>query len=98
MITTDSSEIGRLDAVSKTWSLAGSLIKGRHGHNVIFDGMHFLVVGGAGPANPWQRTEKCTPIGETVICTEQGIALYQYANYPELTLVADTYGPGYGEC
>ena len=39
-------EIGRLDAVTRTWSLAGSLKQARSGHAVVFDCTQFLVLGG----------------------------------------------------
>ena len=80
--------IGRLDAVTRTWSLAGKLNKGRNGHGVIFDGGQFLVIGGDGTF----KTENCIPNGETVTCTEVGKALNDYSYYPELALVADDYG------
>ena len=82
------SYIARLDAVRKSWSLAGVLNKGRSGHGVIFDGMQFLVVGGYGTT----KIEKCITNGETVTCTQIGKGLYNYAYYPELRLVADNYG------
>ena len=82
------SKIGRLDAVTKTWSVAGKLNQGRHGHRVIFDQRQFLVIGGRFT----QKTESCVPNGETVTCTEVGEGLSRYEYYPELTLVADDYG------
>ena len=83
------SNIGRLDAVSRTWSLAGHLNQGRHAHGVIFDGGQFLVIGGRDN----QKTESCFPNGETVTCIQQeGEGLSTYASYPELALVADDYG------
>ena len=39
-------EIGRLDGVKRTCSLAGSLKRPRRGHSVVFDGTQFLVIGG----------------------------------------------------
>ena len=82
-------KIGRLDAVTKTWSLAGELNQGRYGHGVIFDQAQFWVIGGYKARN----TESCIPNGETVTCTEVGEALnYWYSHYPELALVADDYG------
>ena len=82
------SNIGRLDAVTRTWSLAGELNQGRHGHGVIFDEKQFLIIGGLGT----YKTEICIPNGETVSCNQVGEALTDYAEYPELTLVIDDYG------
>ena len=42
------SQIGRLDAFSRSWTLAGSLKQGKRGGGVIFDGTHFMVIGGEG--------------------------------------------------
>ena len=83
------SRIGRLDAVTRTWSLAGSLIQSRRGHAVVFDGSQFLVIGGTG----YYQTEYCVPNGVTITCTQNlGLGLYNYAYYPELMLVDDNYG------
>ena len=84
----DLKNIGRLDAVTRTWPLAGQLNQSRYGHGVIFDGGQFLVIGGAGT----RETESCIPNGETVTCTQVGEGLSNYAYYPELALVADDYG------
>ena len=81
-------KIGRLDAVSRTWSLAGQLNQGRHTHGVIFDEGQFLVIGGWGTF----KTESCVPNGETVTCTQVGEGLNYYTHYPELALVAYDYG------
>ena len=84
-----SSQIGRLDAVTRTWSLAGSLKQAREGHAVAFDGKQFLVIGGVGDL----KTENCTPNRNTITCTEnQSPGLNNYSYYPELLLVADNYG------
>ena len=77
--------IGRLDAVSRTWSLAGQLNQARSAHGVIFDGGQFLVIG-------TRETESCVPNGETVTCTQVGEGLNYYTHYPELALVAYDYG------
>ena len=88
-----SSKIGRLDAVKRTWSLAGSLNKARDGHGVIFDGSQHLVIGGFASGYTGNfKTEVCDIIGETVTCTEQGEGLKNYEFYPELALVDDNYG------
>ena len=64
--------IGRLDAVRRTWSLAGQLNQGRRGHGVILDQGQFLVIGGAGTF----KTESCIPKGETVTCNQVGESIY----------------------
>ena len=71
-----------------TWSLAGSLKQGRYGHGVIFDGVQFLVIGGAGN----MKTEVCSLNGKTITCTLQENGLIDYAYYPELFLVDNSYG------
>ena len=55
----------------------------RSGHNVIFDGAHFLVVGGREKL----KTEKCTLVKGQITCAEQNPELTDYFNYPELYLV-----------
>ena len=87
--------IGRLDAVERTWSYAGAMKYPRKSHSVRFDGNQFLVVGGTGPKN----TENCILNGKTVTCTDQTgdysvneknrLDNYQH---PELALVDDNYG------
>ena len=38
--------IGRLDIQTRKWANVGNLVNGRVGHNAIYDGNFFLVVGG----------------------------------------------------
>ena len=80
--------IGRLNELRRTWSLAGSLNQARQGHGVIFDGEQFVVIGGMGNF----KTENCVVSGETVTCTQHGPGLTDYQYYPELALVDDSYG------
>ena len=82
------SKIGRLDAVTRTWSLAGSLKQARSGHAVVFDGTQFLVAGGYGDF----KTENCVPNGDYITCIEQELGLKYYADYPELMLLGENYG------
>ena len=77
-----------LDAVTRTWTLAGSLEHARNSHSVIFDGTQFLVVGGWGGL----KTENCIPIGTTITCTEQQLGHNFYRFHPELMLVDENYG------
>ena len=87
--------IARLDANTKTWSKAGSLITSRHAHGVIFDGDNFLVIGGAfGSFN----NEVCTLNNSTMTCTEQSTALENYQYFPELFLVDENYGKDLNTC
>ena len=81
-------QIGRLDAVTRTWSLAGSLKGGKRAPGVVFDGEQFIVIGGA----DYSRTENCVLTGESITCTEQESGLDDYAYYPELLLVDSDYG------
>ena len=83
------SQIGRLDAITRTWNYAGTLKQGRRGHAVIFDGTQFLVIGGYGGTF---KTENCVPNGTTVTCTQHETGLYNYAYYPELLLVDNDFG------
>merc|ERR1711892_882316 len=75
--------IGKLDATTFIWSKVGDLYSGRYGHNVIFDGAHFLVIGGLGT----KKTEKCTLVNGQMTCAEQNSELSEYAFYPELYMV-----------
>ena len=77
--------INKLDAATHVWSKAGDLKMARYAHNVIFDGRHFLVVGGYGT----KKTERCTITEERQMsCVEQTPELTDYAYYPELYLVS----------
>ena len=75
--------IGKLNAETYVWSKAGDLNTSRYGHNVIFDGRHFLVVGGHHKSG----TEKCTLENEKMTCVEQDSTLAYYGDYPALFLV-----------
>ena len=81
--------IGRLDAITLKWNLAGKLKTKRHGHSVIFDGSQFLVIGGFGFWN--NKTENCTPNGTKVTCADQQVGV-QRSLYPQLVLVGDDFG------
>ena len=79
--------IAKLDA-DLTWTKVGELNKGRHGHNVIFDGSFALVVGGYDGIYP---TEKCDLSTTPVNCTNQSPELEDYSDYPELFIVAPNF-------
>ena len=79
----DSDVIARLNATTKAWSRVGKLNTARRQHNVIFDGMSLLVIGGEGEF----KTEKCSLTSEEVNCIEQNPSLRYYSTYPELYLV-----------
>ena len=87
--TVNTKSIGRLDAVTQKWTLAGELKNIRAGHSVIFDGSQFLVIGGY-PTTA--KTENCIPNGSRVTCTEQQLAARDYAFNPELMLVGGDFG------
>ena len=72
-----------MDATTKIWSKVGDLNSGRSGHNVIFDGAHFLVIGG----EYFKKTENCTMVNGQMTCAEQKPELTSYAYYPELYMV-----------
>ena len=72
-----------MDATTKIWSKVGDLNSARDGHNVIFDGAHFLVIGGYGT----QKTEKCTMANGQMTCIDQNPELTNYAYYSELYMV-----------
>ena len=69
------------------WTQAGELKEARYGHNVIYDGTHLLVVGGYGNL----QTEICSIESNMVNCTSQSPELTEYAYYPELFLVTDSF-------
>ena len=79
--------IGKLDATTTIWSKTGYMKTSRYAHNVIFDGRHFLVIGGYGT----KKTERCTIKQDEMTCVEQAPELTYYARYPELFLVPDNY-------
>ena len=79
--------INKLDAATHVWSKAGDLNTSRFAHNVIFDGRHFLVIGGAGT----KQTERCTTRQGEMTCVEQAPKFKNYAWYPELFLVPDNF-------
>ena len=77
-----------MDAVTRTWSLAGNLKQARRGHAVVFDGEKFLVIGGYGNS---EKTENCVLNGDKITCTQQQNGLSHYAYYPETFLVNENY-------
>ena len=84
--------VGRLNAVSTIWSLAGNLVYGRHGHNAIFDGTSLIIVGGSSVNGTEPiKTEKCSFLNNDLICTAQNPELYAYIFTPELFLVPYNY-------
>ena len=78
--------IGRMD-VTGLWTLAGELLQPRSGHNVIYDGAYFIVVGGNGQ----YATEKCSINSGSISCTSQTPELLGYYYYPELFLVSEPF-------
>ena len=92
---TDSNVIARLDVETTTWTQIGSLNYPRRGHETIFDGSSFLVVGGI--TNSF-RTEKCILSGGSMTCTDQEPTLTSYDHYPELLLVNEDFGKSIDTC
>ena len=78
-----SSIVAKFDGAAMDWSIAGNLRVGREAHNVIYDGYHFLVVGGKISVDSIQ-TEKCILSKETIACSLQNPTLSYYSTYPEL--------------
>ena len=79
--------IVRFDTIERTWTYAGSLASWKAGHNVIFDGNDFLVIGGN--SNP---TQLCSLEDKTLDCIELSSELTNYTFYPELFLVDKNFG------
>ena len=70
--------IRKLDA-NLVWSTVGNLYSGRAGHNVLYDGTHALVIGGAGTF----ETQKCSFSASGVDCNRQSPTLVQYNDYAD---------------
>lgn len=84
---TASSIIGRLDALTLTWTKAGELIHAREGHGAIYNGEKLIVAGG----ERYFKSESCDVVNGLVTCTEQEPTLYYYWAYPEMFLVPATF-------
>ena len=76
------------DSITKSWSLAGTLNSGRHGHSAVFDGEKFLVVGGYDDV----EAEYCKLEGKNITCENHIVKFFYWRYYPEIFLVDDTYG------
>ena len=81
--------IGRLGADGE-WTRAGELNTGRHAHKVIYDGEFLIVVGGVATFDTF-KTEKCSIESGLISCVSQNPDLDNYAFYPELFLVPDSF-------
>lgn len=88
--------IGRLDAATTTWSMAGELKVARSFHGAIFNGDAFIIAGGS---RKWDETddpaayptEHCSTNNGSVNCVEKAPILQYYANYPEMNLVPESF-------
>ena len=80
--------IAKFGTTTRQWSNLGNLVTGRHSHGAIFDGAHFIVIGGYRDA---YTTEKCSLSGSTMTCKQQEPELNRYQEYPELFLVQDDF-------
>ena len=88
----DLSAIGRLDARTRTWSLAGHLNQPREGHAVFFDGEQFLIVGGTSRQDEVLKTENCMPYGKQVTCSQQQNGLTDFWSDSQIFLLDAHYG------
>ena len=79
--------IAKLDLSTTSWSKLGDLKVGRYGHNIIYDGKDFIVVGGYSS----MKTEKCSLSGLKMTCTEQQPTLTDYYLYPALVMVPEDF-------
>ena len=75
----------------------GTLVNGRRGHGVIFDGEKILVIGGYDGEGP-VKNEVCSLEDSTMTCVEQSTVLGYYVYYPELFLVAEDFGKDPQNC
>ena len=85
-------EINRFDGIM-TWHLMGHMARGRQGHNVIYDGTAFIVVGGPGMGDTF-ATERCalSDKDNEIKCETLGSdTLYNYAYYPEMMVVSSAF-------
>ena len=88
---TTRSFITRLDLSTTSWTKLGDLQTGRSGHNVIYDGEVFIVVGGKFENSQTFKTEKCTLAGSSMTCSEQSPTLNSYQYYPALVMVPEDF-------
>ena len=90
--------IVKLDAKTLIWNLVGHLSQHRDGHNAIYTGRNFLIVGGKlgsdlqGFTKP---TEVCSLDNGAITCVERGPILEYYTYTPEVFLVASDYCKDY---
>ena len=87
----NSNIIGRLDTTTLTWAKAGELIYARHGYGAIFTGDVMVVAGGHDDHKSLYKTESCEFINGFVTCIELTATLNDYAYFPEMHLVSDTF-------
>ena len=78
--------IGRMD-LDGQWTEAGKMNQARHGHNVIYNGVFIMVIGGRSE----RETERCSIINGSISCFSQTPELKDYYAYPELFLVPDDF-------
>ena len=84
--------IGRMD-LDGQWTEAGKMNQGRYGHNVIYNGVFFMVIGGqlANLTVTEFQTERCSVRNGSISCGSQTPELKGYSFYPELFLVPDNF-------
>ena len=80
------------------WTEAGKMNQARYGHNVIYNGVFIMVIGGRseekdfnGEVQTERISERCSIINESISCFSQTPELKDYFGYPELFLVPDDF-------
>ena len=83
--------IGKIDAVTHEWSIAGKINVERISHRVIMDGSVFLVIGGNNGGDVC-RTENCVFDGAVMTCSlQESSPLDNYKRNPKVFLTTDNY-------
>ena len=73
------------------WTEAGKMNQARYGHNVIYNGVFIMVIGGRPEDDRQVPTERCSIINGSISCFSQTPELKDYYAYPELFLVPDDF-------
>ena len=74
-------KIGRLNKITKNWTLVGELQSARSSHSAVFYDSYFLVIGGNIGYIAALATEKCNLIDDQITCTSQTPYLDDYSDF-----------------